>query len=199
MIEIEILKNVLEENRDKPIDEAISKGHLKLNDDLIETISFIFWLCYMAEIDLDETLRKAWEVSKMACPDNSETKKYIKEKFGIDLKYIDVNDTDYSSKEITFGNRIDILDKILGKTNRVKLLWKLKKIRDAISHTRIDNLKYNDNDLILRETKENLLLDYFRFQGEQDFSKSKILSKLSDEQKIEINQKFEEHKDKLNN
>ncbi len=39
----------------------ISKGSLKLTDEQIDTLSFVFWLCFLAEKDLGDSLEAAWK------------------------------------------------------------------------------------------------------------------------------------------
>ena len=74
----------------------------------------------------------------------------------------------------------------------MKLLWKLKKLRDDLSHGRIAGLKYNDKNLLLRTAKESLLIDYFTLVQEKTPDISHIWQKLSEEDKKDIKLKFDQ-------
>jgi len=191
------LKSLIKENKDSPLDEVISRGALKLDDNHIETVSFIFWLCYMAEYDLDDILRESFRLAKKAYPVNDFIIKVLKEEHNLDIKKIDPDNPDYLPNEITFGDRIKILKNSFGDDQAVKLLWKLKGLRDDISHGRIKKLSYNNKNLLLRETRENLLIDYFNQMLNENFFKSKTWNKLDEKAQEEVKRKYNELKDQI--
>jgi len=118
----------------------------------------------------------------------------IEKDYKIKAKKIDPENKDYNSREITFGDLIFIKERFFGKTNFVKLLWKLKKLRDDLSHGRIEKLKYDEENLSLKQTKKKLLMDYFKLAQEQEgeLSMSKIWEELSEEYKKDIKEKFDQ-------
>ena len=195
---IEQLEGVIK-NKDNPLDEIISRAALKLDKNIITTINFIFWLCYMAEQDLDYCLQASWKLSKVAYPVDKEISKLLLDKYKIKIEKIDPDVENYLPNKITFGDRIAIYESMAGKTDSIKMFWKLKKLRDCISHGRIDGLKYNNNNLYHRETQERLLLDYFNLQlNNNNLSKSKIWNDLTEEDKKEVIKNYEQLKNKIN-
>ncbi len=69
-----------------------------------------------------------------------------------------------------FTDKIRLYEGMSGKNNVTGILWKLKKIRDDISHGRIHALAYEGKDLLLRATKEKILMDYLRAVNKPDHS-----------------------------
>jgi len=102
-----------------------------------------------------------------------------------DQKNIDIENLEY------FSDKIKIYEVMVGKTKHAELLHKLKDLRNDISHNRINELKYNNEDLFLRATKEKILIDYFETETEDDLSRSDIWNSLTEEQKIQIKQMHE--------
>ena len=86
----------------------------------------------------------------------------------------------------SFIDKIRIYEFLFGKTKRTKLLYKIKDIRNDLSHNRIDHLSYENKSLLLRETKEQIIEDYFKTVFEGDLTKSKIWNKLTPKQISEI-------------
>jgi hypothetical protein len=192
MSDLEQLKITLRGLSDKDLSEIISHGAMQYSDEIAQTVSFAFWICYMAEQDLKEVLERAWKMSKSAFPeiDHEKADQQIERDCKIKLGKIDPSRENYNSRDITFGDLILIKERLFGKTDLVKLLWKLKKIRDGLSHGRINELKYKEKNLLLRLTKENLIIDYFTLAKKDDSSISPIWNKLSEEDKKDIEEKF---------
>ncbi|MDO9230962.1 MAG: hypothetical protein Q7U36_00565 [bacterium] len=149
------LKLIIESVSDEKFNETISKGALKLNDNQIQTVSFIFWLCYMAENDLNDVLKQAWQLStEITNPEISESDQKILLKTFSKKDNFDINNLEY------FADKIKIHEAMCDD-NLTKLLWKLNELRNDISHNRINKLGYNGQSLFLREIKEKILFDYF--------------------------------------
>lgn len=174
--EFERLKKIIKDIPEEKLIDTFSKGALKLNDDQIKTVSFAFWLCYMAETDLNSIIHQAWQMAQQVTrfPNQEEVNKVIKNMgFNFDnLEY--------------FGQKIDLYQKMFGKTERTKLLWKINTIRNDLSHNRIDNLNYNGESLTSREAKEKIVIDYFETSFSADFSKSKVWNDLTPEEQKHI-------------
>ncbi|MFH1564827.1 MAG: hypothetical protein ABIC82_03180 [bacterium] len=196
MLYLEQLNKILEEISDEDISKIISHGAMQYTDEISQTVSFVFWICYMAEQDLSTSLKEGWGLSKSAYPefDHNKLDDQIEKDYKIKAKKIDPENKDYNSREITFGDLIFIKERFFGKTNFVKLLWKLKKLRDDLSHGRIEKLKYDEENLSLKQTKKKLLMDYFKLAQEQEgeLSMSKIWEELSEEYKKDIKEKFDQ-------
>jgi len=176
MNDINLFKKTIKKISGDKLIETFSKGALKLKDEQINTVSFVFWLCYMAETDLNDAISQAWNMAKQATqfPNQKAIDKIIKD-MGFDfenLKY--------------FRDKIKVFEKIFGKTERVKILWKINDIRNDLSHNRIDNLTYDSENLSLRKTKEKITIDYFETSVRQDYSKSKIWNGLKREEQDKI-------------
>ncbi len=186
MSSLDLFKQTIKTVSDDKLNETISKGALKLTDEQIATVSFVFWLVYMAEIDLKDILSKAWNNSKQFFPTNvNQGAKGLLLKMISDQKNIDIENLEY------FSDKIKIYEVMVGKTKHAELLHKLKDLRNDISHNRINELKYNNEDLFLRATKEKILIDYFETETEDDLSRSDIWNSLTEEQKIQIKQMHE--------
>lgn len=194
MDQLDELLRRIKEGSEERLNEIISKGTLKLTDEQIATVSFGFWMVYMAEIDLNDSLRKAWKLAKSQFPEN--VQKIAEQKLSemineskitcptcgtrYSVREININDPEY------FSDKIKIFQASFGKTKLVKLLWQLNDIRNNLSHNRIDRLEYDGFPLSQRGTKEKLICDYIRMNGSIDSSESEIWNKLSDEDKQHI-------------
>lgn len=180
MNEFELLINRIKEISDQQINETISKGALKMTDEQIATVSFTFWLVYMAETDLNDVLTQAW---KSAGSLFSEEVNKIANQMLQDMvggTKVSMNDLEY------FSDKIRVYGAMFGNTEHTKLLWKLKDIRNDLSHNRINDLKYEGQNLSSRKAKEDILIDYFKTLLEQDLSKSTFWNSLTEEQRNEI-------------
>lgn len=191
---LETLLQTITKIPDDDLDTVISYGALKYDDNTVSTVSFAFWICYMAEQDLGDVIEKAWALSKLGYPENCTGRvlSIIKNEYGIKLHKIDPDDDAYNKRDISFGDRIKIEELMFGETKMVELLWKLKNIRDDLSHGRIVGLAYDGESLFLRSTKEKLVIDYFTYSLLENKEDSPIWKKLTFEEKTEIEKKFEE-------
>jgi hypothetical protein len=197
---IEDLKKIIGATSDDRLNFAISKGHLKLSDDEIGTVSFLFWLCYSAEIDLDAAIKIPWEIiSKSTKPEVVRLARERMEQFVFGapksdiefneiLKKIPVDTADQIKRTIkenfdlkrkrgidgleSLTDKIAFYQAIFGENNVTKVLWEIKRIRNDISHNRIKELTYKDNNLYLRSTKEEILIDYLGATLNPDHSHS---------------------------
>lgn len=151
---IESLKLMMKEASDELFNDTISKGALQLNDNQIQTVSFVFWLCYMAEIDLNDVIKQAWQQSITLHPEFDESVQKILLKTFSKKDEFNIDDLEY------FVDKIKVHEAVCDD-DLTKILWKLNGLRNEVSHNRIDKLEYNGQSLFLRETKENILLDYF--------------------------------------
>jgi hypothetical protein len=172
------LRKAVKEVSEDKITETFSKGALKMDGKQIQTVSFVFWLCYMAETDLNDIIQQAWDMAQKATqfPNQDEVNKVIKD-MGFDFENLEY-----------FSQKIGVYDKMFGKTARTKLLWKINDIRNDLSHNRIADLKYEGASLAEREIKEKIIIDYFETSFTQDRSKSKIWNSMTAEQQAKIEQ-----------
>lgn len=211
-MDVDAFKEIMKGVSDEKFNETFSKGMLKLTDEQINTIQSVFFLCYMAEKDLEEVLTRAWQVATphFSPEVNAQAKETLKEMvFGKrDLKldnalvglsqevitkikqavkqgYIEKRDFDIEKLEY-FTDKIKIYEAMFGRNERTRLLWKINDIRNDISHNRIDQLTYNDEDLCLRETKEKLLTEYLRTSFTSNFEDTEFYKKLTPDQVAEI-------------
>lgn len=163
---METFEEKIKQCSDKTLSELIVKGSLRLNDNQVETISFVFWLCFMAENDLNDILKTCW--TEVSSKYSSETQRAalddLKRKIA-SKKEIDMNNLEY------FIEKIKIHEAVKGKNEFTKILWKLNDIRNNLSHNRIDKLEYNNESLYLREIKEKILINYFQAMS-RDFNSS---------------------------
>lgn len=199
----------MKEVPDEKFNETISKGALKLTSAQINTVSFVFWLCYMAEIDLESVLTNAWQIASAPFSQEERTlaKSMLKNMaFGtrdlklddaltvfppetinkiqatVDQNYITRRDVDVEGLEY-FSDKIKIYEAFYDKNERTKLLWKINQIRNDVSHNRIDQLTYNNESLELRETKEKLLIEYLRTSFTSKFEDTNFYKRLTPDQK----------------
>ena len=211
-----IMKNV----PDDRFNEGISKGALKLSDEQVATVSFIFWITYMAEKDLGDVISTPWALIKKYAENNGEissTKDALNKMLGwaeSETKLEDVISDLEPRKQAEilksvkenyrpkrkpgienleyFIDKIRIHEAFFGDNERTKLYWKLNGLRNKISHGDIEGFGYNEQDLTQRPTREALLMDYLRTGVESDTSKSKLWNSLSENEKAEIKRKNRE-------
>jgi hypothetical protein len=211
-MDIDTFTEMMKGVSDEKFNETFSKGMLQLTDEQTNTILSMFFLCYMAEKDLEEVLTTAWrEASIHFSPEvNTQAKETLKEmvfgkrdlqlnqameglseeviakiKQAVRQGYIEKRDFDIDSLEY-FSDKIKIYEAMFGENERTKLLWKINGIRNDISHNRINQLTYNKEDLMLRGTKEKLLVDYLRTSFTSNFEDTEFFKKLTPEQIAEI-------------
>lgn len=155
MDKIEWLKSVIMSAPNDRFNTIITKGILDLDDNKIETVSFIFWLCFLVETKLEELIKEAISAHKFLL--SEEVKQVLIKDYGVDF-----------SKLEYFRDKIKIYEIAVGKNKFSELLWKINQIRNAISHTRIGELKYEKEDLFMRKTKEKLLIDLMMLMVNQN-------------------------------
>lgn len=168
---IDDLKLKMKEVSDEMFNETISKGALQLSDNQIQAVSFAFWLCYMAEKDLNDVIKQAWELSVISHPETSEYVQKILLKTLSKKEKFDINNLKYFSDKIKVHS-------VICNDDFTKMLWKLNDIRNDISHNRIDKLEYDGQSLSLREVKEKILLDYFKTYKIYEQKTKEVIAKL---------------------
>lgn len=189
-MDIELLRRKIAEGDEDQLNQSISKGALKLTDEQIATVSFAFWLVYMAEIDLNKTVTEAWRLAKLAHESeavSAQAGQALLDMISAPKAECPSCHTSFQTRAIGLDNpeyfvdKIKIVQALMGKTARVKLFYKLNEIRNDLSHNRIDDLKYEGKPLSDRATKEKILIDYFQSGLDHDTSKSDIWNSLSPE------------------
>ncbi len=201
----EVLKKMKEVSEDM-LNTAISKGALHLKDDQVATVSFVFWICFLAERDLEFSISEPWrKLSATIIPDVVEEAKrqlnehvFGKRKFKPVEEYLKELPTElatnirgsiaegYQEKRIKeidnlpyFADKIQLYEGMFSHNNVASVLWKINSIRNDVSHNRIDTLKYEEVSLYLRQAKEKLLTDYLSAVGNPDHSESSLRKKLN--------------------
>lgn len=203
---VEDVKKMLITVSDDKLNYAIAKGALKLNQNQIETIVFLFFLCYLSERDIETPLKKVWDKmpgvpSEIILRAKELMNEYLSDKETKGLLLEDILKKEvsseiatkirqavkesYNEKPIlnidnlsTFGEKIKAYEKMFAKNNVTAILWKIKLIRDDMSHGRINELKYEGQSLLLRETKVKILADYMDAVSNPDHSKSQLREKI---------------------
>jgi len=157
---IEQFKIIAQNASDEKFNETISRGILRLSDNQINTVSFVFWLCYLAETDLNDVVKGSWQKVSSNSSDILKDKALeilVKKMYnGKKDKKIDFNNLEY------FIDKIKVYEMAVGKNKSVEMLWIINGIRNDLSHNRINELQYKKESLFLRETKNKLLIDYFQ-------------------------------------
>ncbi len=129
----------------------IAKYAFGLPDDQISEVTFIFWLVYYVERQIKEFIPEG------IC-------NYIKGSgFSGDIKPIK-DAFDCCLTELTLLSKIKVLELVVKNTSldmskHIKYCKTLNQIRNQISHNKIDDLKYKNKSIKLRETKELMLDD----------------------------------------
>ncbi|KKK80295.1 hypothetical protein LCGC14_2824900 [marine sediment metagenome] len=194
MNSFELLKKRIEASSNNDLARIISDAALQLDEEQTNAVSFVFWLSFMTEHDLDQVLCEAWKAAKQYGPCGEEVVKIIKEKHGIDVAKIDPDDPDYDPMIISFGNRIKIYEDMFGTNSHVKLFRKIKGLRNDISHGRIDKLEYKNLDLRTKEGKQEILIDYFEIMTQKDSGSSLVFQQMSEGEKEEVEKIFKQWK-----
>lgn len=183
---LEKLNQLIDEADEERMAEMFSKAALGLPDEQINTVSFCFWLVYMAESDLNSVITESWRNATLDATLEMKAEllqmlwQYIPDK-----KELDPENLEY------FGDKILLYEALLGSDICSELYRKLKAIRNDISHNRIDSLTYNGNSLNLINVKKELARDYFTTTiAEKDLSKSPFLNSLTREEQKIIEEKF---------
>lgn len=203
---VDQVKEMLKDVPDKKLNEAVTKGVLKLSDEEVDTLMFIFGLCYMAERNMGAVFIKPWE--KLAATNSPETVARAKEILndflsrervgepkledvleGIETAKVEeikvVVNTRYRPKKMldidnlkTFGEKIRAYTTIFSENNVAEVLWVLKGLRDDLSHGRISDLQYKEVSLMEREAKQQILSDYLTSVDNPDHTKSRLRDEL---------------------
>ncbi len=167
MYKVEDVKKMIGGVSDDKLNSAVSKGALKLSDDQINTVSFVFWLCYLAERDIGFVISESWKklAEMFGVEAIKPAKKFLTEYvFGKD-KEKDIENLDFLTEKIR------VYQGCHGSNNVTKILWEINRLRNDVSHGRIDALIYAERSLLLREVKEKLLIDYMEAVNNPDHSK----------------------------
>jgi len=154
--DLKLMKEKVGTVSDEKLISTISKGALGLSDGEINTVSFVFWLVYMAETDLEDIITEAWRMAGSAF--SEDVKRLATE---ILQKQYSGSRTVDPNKLVYFIDKIVVLEALYGKDARVKMLYKLNDLRNALSHNRIGALSYGGMLLSNRPAKEKILIDYF--------------------------------------
>ena len=163
-----------------------SHGILGLNDEKTETVELAFWITCSAEKMLEDSLDKAWKsAQKFESPDKA-TLDYIRDIYKIRIEVMDRDHPDHDPDAITFTQRIDIFQRVIGKTKFSKFLWKLKDLRNDLSHGRIMNLRYEGGNLHERSIREVFIYDFIDCLANNNWEDSNLWDDLTDEQKAKL-------------
>jgi hypothetical protein len=197
MDEQEILK-VLKKYSEKDFSTLIPRTMLKLSESETLTVEFVFWFCHIVEQDLNEVLAGSSKmVSEILGPTSKELNDFIRKEYGIKFEKVDPSHDDYNDKDVTFGDRINFVEKLRGKTPSTSFLWKVKNIRDDLSHGRIKELSYEGQKIVNITTKEKMISDYISLSLNIDNEKEGgIAAQLTDDDKKRVNELWEKHNSK---
>jgi hypothetical protein len=165
----------MDQEKEKQLDESLTryssedfsffvpKAMLNMSLEEIYTVQFAFWFCYIVEKDLDTALQESFRrMESVAGKTPVSELRFIKETYGIDFRKVDQTNPKYNSKDITFNDRIDIVEKIRGTSDHSEFLREIKEIRNALSYGRITDIKYKGKSLKDNEVKKNLVKDYIK-------------------------------------
>lgn len=175
---LEFLKSKVKEGSEEQLNNVIAKGALKLSDEQIATVAFVFWLVYMAETELNAATSQSWAIVEKFAPQGVKemVADRVQELAGGRRK-LDLKNLEY------FSDKIRVYEALLGDNKLKRLLWKLNDIRNDLSHNRVSNLSYDGEPLSLRSTKEKILVDYFDAVLNSDVTASDIWNSLSEDNK----------------
>ena len=175
---LEFLKSKVKEGSEEQFNNVIAKGALKLSDEQIATVAFVFWLVYMAETELNAATSQSWAIVEKFAPQGVKemVADRVQELAGGRRK-LDLKNLEY------FSDKIRVYEALLGDNKLKRLLWKLNDIRNDLSHNRVSNLSYDGEPLSLRSTKEKILIDYFDAVLNSDVTASDIWNSLSEDNK----------------
>ncbi|MCL4392283.1 hypothetical protein M1413_03040 [Patescibacteria group bacterium] len=175
---LEFLKSRVKEGSEEQLNNVIAKGVLKLGDEQIATVAFVFWLVYMAETELNAATSQSWAIVEKFAPQG--VKEMVADrvqKLAGGRKKLDLKNLEY------FSDKIRVYEALLGDNKLKRLLWKLNDIRNDLSHNRVSNLSYDGESLSLRSTKEKILIDYFDAVLNSDVTTSDTWNSLSEDNK----------------
>ena len=198
MNEQEILK-VLRQYSEKDFSTLIPKTMLKLSESETLTVEFVFWFCHIVEQDLNEILADGSKLTRdILGPSTKELDDFIRKEYGIKFEKVGPSHADYSEDEVTFGDRINFVEKLRGKTPSTKFLWRIKNIRDDISHGRIRELFYDGQDIFNIATKEKMVSDYISLSlGIDKEKEGGVAAQLTEEDKRRVNELWEKYNSRV--
>lgn len=203
---VDEIKKLLAQTSDEKLNEILTKGVLRLSDNEIDTLMFVFCLCYKAELDIEAVLTVPW--SKLAQKFSAETITRAKEILNVfllrekeseptlddALRGVDLEKANEIRKVVTakyriknsiqidrldtFGEKIRAYSTMFSSNNVADILGILKDLRDDLSHGRIKKLKYNGVLLNERSAKEQILSDYLTAVSNPDHGKSRLIDEL---------------------
>lgn len=188
------LKTMLSLYSDDDFNLFIPKTMLKLSDSEIKTIQFAFWFCHAVESDLDSVLRLAFKQMEMVegkTPE--EIVEFVKNKYKIRFEIVDPTNPKHDPNNISFNDRIDIVEKMDGTSDHTKFLRDIKDIRNNLSHGRIKDLTYKGQSLFLKETKEKLVFDHIEqmINTKNNKSVGGVANQLTQEEQKRVNEKYQ--------
>jgi hypothetical protein len=161
------LINTIRASSDEALLDVIPKALFNFSDEKISMVSFVFWFAYLAETKLDEVIKLAWDAAQKDVPIDEDTKQLVKKYINSFVmgKEIDPEKPEY------FIDKIKLTQVFFPGSSLVSIYYKINEIRNDLSHGRIDSLKYNNESLSLRKTREKLLIDYLTEMSSLDNSK----------------------------
>lgn len=192
------LENLLKQYSSQDFANLIPDTILKISKEERLTVEFAFWFCHSVEQDLNATLTQAANVvNEMLGKSSEDLDNFIRTNIGLKMEKVDPAHPAYRPNEISFGDRIFFVEKVRGKTAHTRFLWKIKNIRDNLSHGRIKELSYNSESLFDLETKSKMVKDYITLSKNIDSEESSgIVGELTHEQHQRTEQLFEDWKNK---
>lgn len=193
------LKNLLTDNADERFfNTFIPEKILKLSSPRIETVQFVFWFCYSVEKQLNEISQLGWKTQeKIEGKASKEVLEFIEKEYKIKVEKIDSTHPKFDVSDIMFNDLIDILEKISGTSDFTRFLRKIKGLRNDLSHLRIEELKYDGEDLLDNKVKSKLLSDYIQLMNKFNDMKWEggLINQLSEEDKKRIDIKYNKWKE----
>lgn len=158
------LREKLSQLTESELINYITTDILNITPEQKTTAEFVFWFCNTVEKHLKSVLEEGMKmVNTLLGTPAPEQRQFIVDQYGVKLEKIDTTHPNYNPRDISFGDMIYVVEQMRGKTPHVKFLWKVKKIRDDLSHGRINELKYEGESLEKKEVKMRLIEDNIRF------------------------------------
>ena len=181
-----MLESMIIDRTDADMATMFSQAALGLSDGQVNTVSFCFWLVYMAETDLNDVIQESWvnAISGLS-PEITEAAITALNEGVRGEKILTPDNLEY------FSEKIKLYECLFGDDSRTKLFWKLNTLRNNLSHNRINELMYNDRSLADLDVKKELAIDYFRTSFEEkDWTQSKLYKSLSEEDRVIVSSQF---------
>jgi len=200
--DLEAIRERLATFSDEDFSKFLAETMLGLSPHQIHTIQFAFWFCYIVEYELDKILQKSFKnMESVMGKTPKELLDFIKNKYKIKLEKVNPDDPGHDPKNITFNDKIDIVEKIDGKSAHTEILREIKDLRNDISHLRIHNLAYKGENLLDNKVKERLVLNYVKQALEiEDMEKEGgITNESSEEQKRRVDDLYRKWQEKQSN